>query len=131
MISYDENLIKEISRNCGSKSILEGFAYYRSMRHFHPETFWYDFHERKGYCVAYKGKKHARLIGIAVRSDCQGQGIGRRLFLRLISRAKQAGLSKVTFRTSIFEEAQHFYAKMGCNVVGLKDNDFEMEYIIK
>lgn len=130
MIAYDEHLVKEISRNCGSKSIVKGFAYYRSVRHFHPDTFWYDCYGRKGYYVAYKGKKHARLIGLAVCSDCQGRGIGKRLFLSLISRAKQAGLSRITFRTSIFEEAQNFYLKMGCNIVGMKSDDLEMEYII-
>lgn len=131
MIQYDEDLIKDISRNCGSKSIQEGYAYYRTMRHFNPEKFWYDYYEDKGYYIASRGKKHVRLIGIAVRSECQGQGIGKILFSKLILRAKQTGLSKVTFRTSIYERAQDFYARIGCNVVGLNGDDFEMEYIIK
>ena len=131
MIPYDENLIKDISRNCGSRSIREGFAFYRTLRHFSPDKFWYDYEGDKGYYVATRAKNHARLVGIAVRSEYQGQGIGRMLFRKLVLRCKQAGLSKVTFRTSMYEDAQNFYAKMGCVVTGLKDNDIEMEFIIK
>lgn len=127
---YNGQLAHDICYGCGSKSMKNTFAYFRMMQHNSPQTFWCEFEGEDGFYVANRGRDHVRLVGIAVRSSAQGRGIGKKLFFSLLSRAKQDGLSKVTFRTSIYERAQDFYAKMGCKVVGLKDDDFEMEYSI-
>jgi GNAT superfamily N-acetyltransferase len=72
-----------------------------------------------------------RLVEIAVRSLYQGQGIGREVLLRLLSRMKMAGLYKLSFRTPIAEEAQYFWLHMGARIVDVKGDDYEMELTIK
>lgn len=130
-MEFNDALARDIGKSCGSKSIQNGYNFYRRLKFLNPDGFWFDFYGNDAYYVASKGKNAVRLVGIAVRSDCQKKGIGRMMFYRLVRRAKEAGISRITFRTSIYEDAQRFYARLGCAVVGLKDDDFEMEYTIK
>jgi GNAT superfamily N-acetyltransferase len=85
----------------------------------------------KGFYFATKAKTHARLIEIAVRDEHKGQGIGKSLLYRLLSRMKADGIFKLTFRTPINESAQYFWLKQGAKIIDIKDNDYVMELIFK
>ena len=88
-------------------------------------------YREQGFYFVTVGKKHGRLIEIAVHRDHKGKGLGKKLLYRLLTNLKRRGISKLTFRTPIDEDAQGFWIHNGAKIVGLKDNDYEMELNFK
>lgn len=128
---YDGKVIKNICYNCNSEVSRKSYAFFRTMMFRSPKTFWAEVYDGRAFYVANRCKDHVRLVEIAVHKDSQGRGIGKKVLFRLLSRMKQAGLYKLTFRTPIVEEAQNFWTHIGARIVGLKDDDYEMEITIK
>lgn len=128
---YDEKVIKDICYNCGSDSVKHAYPYFRKMLYNSPRTFWCEILDDKAFYVANKAKTHARLIAIAVKEEHQGKNIGREALYRLLYRLSQAGLSKLTFRTSRRENAQYFWLKTGARIMDVKGDDYEMEITLK
>lgn len=128
---YNDAVVKDICYNCGSQISRRTYAYFRTMLHRSPGTFWSEVYDGRAFYVANRCKNHVRLVEIAVRNDSKGQGIGKKVLFRLLSQMKRAGLYKLTFRTPIAEEAQDFWLHVGATITGLKDDDYEMEITIK
>lgn len=126
---FNEKVIKDICKASGSPSLAKEASFF-GCQHFRtpPPKFWCEIFDESAFYVAGVGREHLRLYGIAVKKELQGKGIGRAMFTRLAGRARAAGLKKITFRTNMYEDAQHFYSHLGAKVVGLKDNDIEMIY---
>lgn len=125
----DKRLIHDICYNCGSTITKQSFAYFNLM--FNCGSNGYGEICEQGFYIVNKGKKHWRLIEIAVANHYQKKGFGKLLLFRLLSQMKDCGVELLTFRTPIDEEAQNFWIKMGAKITGLKDNDYEMQIKIK
>lgn len=129
---YDRQVVKDICYNCNSNISKKSVSYIDYMKHCLPdEKILCEIYDNKGFYFATLGKKHARLIEIAVREEFKGKGYGKMILYRLLKRMKVNGIYKLTFRTPIDEEAQNFWIRQGAVIVGLKENDFLMELNFK
>ena len=132
---YDDKAVKDICYNCGSKVAKQSYNYFRRMHFVTGGKVWSKVWSKGETPVAFyyasRCRDHVRLIEIAVREDYHKQGIGKSVLLDLLSRMKQAGLYKLTFRTPIVEEAQNFWLHIGARIMDVKGEDYEMELTIK
>lgn len=128
---YDSKVAKDICYDCGSPVSKAAYNYFRAAIHNSPGKVWSEMYGDQALYFATAARDHARLIEIAVRTPYQGRGIGKKVLFRLLSRMKQAGLHKLTFRTPIAEEAQRFWLHMGARIIDVKQDDYEMELTIK
>lgn len=132
---YDDKAVKDICYNCGSKVAKQSFNYFRRMHFVTGGKVWSKVWSKGETPVAFyyasRCRDHVRLIEIAVREDYHKRGIGKFVLLDLLSRMKQAGLYKLTFRTPIVEEAQGFWLHIGARIMDVKGEDYEMELTIK
>lgn len=132
---YDEKAVKDICYNCGSKVAKQSYNYFRRMHFVTGGKVWSKVWSKGETPVAFyyasRCRDHVRLIEIAVREDYHKRGIGKFVLLDLLSRMKQAGLYKLTFRTPIVEEAQNFWLHIGARIMDVKGEDYEMELTIK
>lgn len=129
---YNKQVIKDVCYNCSSPISKQSWSYIGLMQYRLPKDKVYcECYGDKGFYFATKAKTHARLIEIAVRDEHKGQGIGKSLLYRLLSRMKADGIFKLTFRTPINESAQYFWLKQGAKIIDIKDNDYVMELIFR
>lgn len=132
---YNDNAVKDICYNCGSKVAKQSYNYFRRMHYITGGKVWSKVWSKGDTPVAFyyasRCRDHVRLIEIAVREDCHKLGIGKMVLLDLLSRMKRAGLYKLTFRTPIVEEAQNFWLHVGARIMDVKGQDYEMELTIK
>lgn len=132
---YDDKAVKDICYNCGSKVAKQSYNYFRRMHFVTGGKVWSKVWSKGETPVAFyyasRCRDHVRLIEIAVREDYHKRGIGKFVLLDLLSRIKQAGLYKLTFRTPIVEEAQLFWLHIGARIMDVKGEDYEMELTIK
>lgn len=132
---YNDNAVKYICYNCGSKVAKQSYNYFRRMHYVTGGKVWSKVWSKGDTPVAFyyasRCRDHVRLIEIAVREDCHKLGIGKMVLLDLLSRMKRAGLYKLTFRTPIVEEAQNFWLHVGARIMDVKGQDYEMELTIK
>lgn len=129
---YNKEIVKDICLNCDSAISRKTFSYLEYLKHvLAEEKILCEIYDGCGFYFATMGKKHARLIEIAVKTEHQGAGMGKKLLFRLLARLKARGISKLTFRTPIDESAQNFWIHLGAKITGLKDNDFVMELNFK
>lgn len=129
--AYDNQIAKDICYNCGSAVSKRSYNYFRTALHYSPDKVLCEIYDGKAMYFATKAKDHVRLVEIAVRKEYQGQGTGKMVLFRLLSRMKAANLYKLTFRTPIVEEAQRFWLHIGARIVDVKGEDYEMELTIK
>ncbi len=133
--SYNDNAVKEICYNCGSKVAKQSYNYFRRMHYVTGGKVWSKVWSKGETPIAFyyasRCRDHVRLIEIAVKEDCHKQGIGKMVLLDLLSAMKQEGVSKLTFRTPIAEDAQKFWLHMGARIMDVKGDDYEMELTIK
>ena len=132
---YDDEAVKVICQDCGSKVAKQSYNYFRRMHYVTGGKVWSKVWSKGDTPVAFyyaiKCRDHVRLIEIAVRTQYKRQGMGKMVLLDLLSSMKRNGLYKLTFRTPKAEEAQYFWLHMGARIVDLKGSDYEMELTIK
>ena len=128
---YDSKIAKEICYDCGSRVSKAAYNYFRTALHYSPDKVWAEMLDDKAMYFATRAKSHVRLIEIAVRTSEQGNGIGKMVLFRLLSRMKAANIYKLTFRTPIDEGAWKFWLHVGAQVVDVKGSDYEMQLLIK
>ncbi len=141
MSNYEDRAVKEICYNCGSPIAKQSYNYFRRIHYVTGGKVWSKVWskvseqgvgaEPVAFYYASRCRDHVRLIEIAVREEYHKRGIGRMVLYDLLSRMKQAGLSKLTFRTPIAEEAQNFWLHLGARIMDVKGDDYEMELTIK
>lgn len=127
----NDTTAKEICYGCGSDISKKTYAYFRTAQHYNADKVMSEMYGNKALYFATRAKNHIRLIEIAVRTEYQGQGLGRKVLNRLLTRAKALGITKITLRTPINEKAAEFWLHIGAKIVGVKDNDYEMELNIE
>lgn len=127
---YDNKTIRTIVNNCGSKAIKSEIAYLRAQVYRSKDKVVIETVDETAFFAIYVGVKHIRLLFIAVEKENQGKGYGKILFKRIVSIAKERGIPKITFKTSINENAIDFYEHIGAKIVGISGNDYEMEYSV-
>lgn len=128
---YDDKIAHDICYDCDSPVSKKTHAYFRRQIYLTPDKVWAEMFGDRAFYFAVMCKDHARLIEIAVRSQHKGQGLGKKVLFRLLSRMKAAGWYKLTFRTPIAEEAQYFWLHLGARIVDVKGEDYEMELTLK
>jgi GNAT superfamily N-acetyltransferase len=129
--AYDDKVAKDICYHCGSEVSKRSYNYFRTALHYSRSKVLSEIYGSAGFYFALTAKDHVRLVEIAVRKEHQGQGVGKTVLFRLLSRMKQVGLYKLTFRTPIAESAQDFWLHIGARIVDVKGTDYEMELTIK
>lgn len=133
---YNDEAVKTICYDCGSPVAKQSYNYFRRLNFVTGGKVWCkvwckDDGSPVAFYYANRCKDHIRLIEIAVRTENQGQGMGKKVLFSLLLRMKQCGLYKLTFRTPINEDAQGFWLRMGAKIVDVKADDYEMELNIK
>lgn len=128
---FNDKAAKEICYGCGSDISKQTYAYFRTALFYNADKVMSEIYDGKALYFATRAKNHIRLIEIAVLSEYQGGGIGRIVLSRLLTRAKALGITRITLRTPINEKAAEFWLHIGAKIIGLKDNDYEMELNIK
>ena len=133
--SYEDKAVKEICYSCGSKTAKQSYNYFRRIDYVTQGKVWSKVWSKDEVPIAFyyatRCRDHVRLIEIAVREEYHTRGIGRMVLYDLLSRMKQAGLGKLTFRTPIAEEAQNFWLHLGARIMDVKGDGYEMELTIK
>lgn len=126
LLSWDDPLVREVSYDCGSRSVREAYAYIRAVA-YRNRRWLCEALGDVGYYFGYFGKRHFRLVEIAVRSGEQGKGHGAAMLRRLVGRCRAEGAESVTLRCSIDEGNWPFYVRYGFCIVGRKQGDYELE----
>lgn len=124
---FDKDTIRDIAKNCGSKSVKSSISFLERMNYLSPDKLVCEVIDDVGFYGACICKKHLRLYEIAVREDAHKQGYGKVMMMRMVKLCRQKGLEKITFRTAKNETAVEFYKKLGAVITGEKGEDWEME----
>lgn len=125
-IAWDDPIVRDVSYGCGSRSVKDAYAYIRAVA-FRNRRWLCEAVGDFGYYFGYFGKKHFRLVEIAVKSSEHGKGHGTALLKRLVRRCEAEGADRITLRCSIEEGNWPFYVRHGFCIVGKKQSDYEME----
>ncbi len=124
---YKPKEVRDIIRASGSPSLLAEEPYLRRAKFYGKDKFICEMIENKAFYAGTVAKTHFRLVGIAVSKEAQGRGYGTVMMKRIIAICRKRGLKTITLRTNRNETAANFYKKFGGKVVGVKENDYEME----
>lgn len=127
---FDKDLIKHISKNCGSKVLKKSVGYLEFIRYHSPKKFFCIIVDNTGFLAGTFAKKHFRLIDIAVLKDMQGTGIGKIMLSLLFEECIKREIYAITFRTPMDENSHLWYEKLGAKKTGIKQNDYEMRFDI-
>ncbi len=74
-----------------------------------------------GYCGCYRAVDEAEIVNVAVRSDYQNRGAGKRLVEQLIAKESAAGVRYFVLEVRMSNEAaKHVYEKAGFRPVGIR-----------
>ena len=120
-------LLHDICYDCGSNSLKKTNAYLRLAAFYGgKDKFYCDILEDYAFFAAIRNKTHVRLIGIAVRKEYQGNGIGLALLKYEIAKICSFGLHEMTFRTSVAENAINWWKNVGAHKVRREQGDWVM-----
>lgn len=125
-IAWNDPLVREVSYDCGSDSVKSAYAYIRAVA-FRNRRWLCEAIGDVGYYFGYFGKRHFRLVEIAVRASEQGRGYGAAMLNRLVARCRAEGVDRITLRCSIGEGNWPFYVLKGFCITGESQGDYEME----
>lgn len=92
---YDEKTAHDICYDCNSPVSKRTYPFFRRMIYTSGDKVWSESYGDQAFYFATRARDHVRLIEIAVRSQYQGTGLGRKVLFRLLSRMKAAGLYKL------------------------------------
>lgn len=80
-----------------------------------------------GYCGLFMAFDEGEVINIAVRRDCQRQGIANRLFQALLDAGRQNGISRFFLEVRVSNEAAiRLYEKNGFSRQGIRRDFYKM-----
>lgn len=127
----DDKLLKEICCNCGSNAVKGAYAYFRTAEYYCKDRCWCEVVDNDAFYFATKARNHVRLLAIAVRTNRQGEGLGKVVLYRLLRRMKHEGVYTLTFITSMAESAQSFWLNQGAKIMDVKGTDYEMQIKIE
>lgn len=124
---YDAKIIDEICKASGADSVKNATTYLRVPAFRCDKNFKCEIIDDVAFFAGVVCKKHFRLYETAVKSEFQKRGYGTLIINRIKKICKENNLSKITFRTSMSENAVDFYRHYGAIITGIKNNDYEME----
>ncbi|MCI9427721.1 MAG: ribosomal protein S18-alanine N-acetyltransferase [Eubacterium sp.] len=79
-----------------------------------------------GYCGMYMAADEGEIINVAVRRDCQRQGIADCLLLALLQEGRQNGIGRFFLEVRVSNAAAiHLYKKHGFVIQGIRKNFYE------
>lgn len=119
--------VADIMRNSGSEATIRNINFMRASYFYYEGRMLFGLIPGIGFYFAGKGKKHVRLIELAIAETQQGKGYGTMLLNDLIRRTKAVGVKKITMRTPRKETAVYFWQKKGAVLKGITGDDYEME----
>lgn len=128
--AYDLPVFKAIAKESGSAILEKETGYLDRAKFFGGKQFVSEMLGDFAFYAGTIGKKHFRLIEIAVKQSEQGKGYGRLMMFRIIALCRKRGLNKITLRTNRTENAVNFYKRFGGEITGIKGEDYEMEILI-
>lgn len=120
---------KDIIDNCGAPSLKKDFSYMDRMLRMSPsgKMIFKTYANDTAFVVAYIGRAHLRIFGLAVKRNAQRRGIGKMILRDVFAFAKSRGLQRVTLRANIAERADVYYETQFAFIRdGRKGNDYEM-----
>ena len=124
--SVEDPVVKEVMTGCGSKNVRSSFGYLQFLN-YHGNRVEVEVADETAISACRYGRKHCRLIELAVMEEAHGRGYGSALLGRIVSRCRARGLERITFRCSAEEGFFGFYIQHGALITGKKDGDYEME----
>lgn len=125
---FDTDLVKKISKTCGSKALKGADGYLSFLKYHSGEKFWGFSVDGVAFLYGTFAKKHFRLAEIAVEEGSQKKGYGSFMLSALFFECIKRGVYAVTLRTSQQEKAYLWYQNLGAKIVGVKDDDYEMRF---
>lgn len=125
-VAWNDPIIKQISYDCGSDSVKHAYNYIRAIA-FRNERCVCEVLGEVGYYFGYFGKKHFRLVEVAIKEEEQHKGYGSRIMRRIVRTCRAGNIDRITLRCSVAEGNWRFYLLQGFTIVGKKQDDFEME----
>lgn len=123
-------LAGQICKSCGNRSVKTESAFVRTAvwtTQNNPQKLWCEFLGEEAFYLCLLCKNHVRCLFVVVCESEQGKGLGKILVQRILSRMKQKGIKKLTFRTNQDGSSLGFWKKCGAKIVDVKGNDYEME----
>ena len=120
------DLIHDILYGCGDNSMRD-LGCIQFMQHCAKEKFFCDIFDDVAFFAGVKTNHHVRLIAIAVLLEHQRKGYGSKILFYEMRKAIANGLRLITFKTKIGAAAEKFWRKMGAQITGRKDLEWEMK----
>lgn len=106
-------------------------SYMRTACYYGRENFRREILDDKAFWYGIMQKSTFRLVAIAVRSDCQRQGLGTRMLDTIMEMCRENGIGKITLRTHQGGRAQSFWLRHGAQITEQKGEDVEMSVKVK
>lgn len=79
----------------------------------------------------YKGKKVTRIHKIYLLPETQGKGLGKMLIDEIQKIALENAAEALSLNVNRFNKAQHFYRKIGFEIVDEEDIELEFGYLME
>lgn len=127
---FNKDKIKKIAKACGSATLKKTFDYIFFLQYHCGNNFYGLTVDETAFLYGSFEKRHFRLAEIAVEEENQHKGYGSFMMSILFEECAKRGIHEITLRTSKSENAHLWYRKLGAEYVGIKDNDYEMRFII-
>lgn len=127
-IDYDEKLpmLKEIVKNCGSKSVKNSFSFVGLLKYRKADLRVLAI-ENVGFLAFVKCKTHINIYEFAITKEEQRKGPGRKLMDEAINFCESNNLDTVKLRAMKSEPFYNFYLKYGFQIVDEKGEDYLFE----
>jgi len=76
--------------------------------------------ETAGFALSRQAADEEELLLIAVRPDCRGNGVAKRLMNQLVQDAKQRGSARLFLEMRAGNPAEHLYTAFGFEQIGMR-----------
>lgn len=127
---YDVNVVRKIAKKSGSKSIRNADSTLSWAKWAGKEKFWFILVDEVAFLGGIFSKHHFRLIEFGVEKEFQKQGYGTLCMELLYYECAKRNVNKITLKTAVDESAYQWYLNRGAQIISVKDNHYEMEFIL-
>lgn len=124
---FDKESCLAIARAAGNTQIVKDVAYACFLSFHNKESIYCERIDDKAFLVGQTQKKCFRIIGMGTKNEYKRQGLATCLLNRLIHYCRVHNISRIHTRS---KSGADYYAKRGFDVVGMRDGDYLLEFII-